>query len=29
DYDFMYSRSYLDLDNHLWEIAYLDESALK
>lgn len=29
DYDFMYSRSFLDLDNHLWEIAYLDESALQ
>ncbi|MBC2276842.1 VOC family protein [Listeria welshimeri] len=28
DYDFMYSRSFLDLDKHLWEIVYLDESAL-
>ncbi|MBC1743292.1 VOC family protein [Listeria welshimeri] len=28
DYDFMYSRSFLDIDKHLWEIVYLDESAL-
>lgn len=26
--DFMYSWSFQDLDNHLWEVAYLDESKI-
>ncbi|HLC92900.1 MAG TPA: VOC family protein [archaeon] len=26
DYGWMYSRSFLDLDGHMWEIFYMDES---
>jgi predicted lactoylglutathione lyase len=28
DHGFMYVRSFEDLDGHLWEIAYMDMSAL-
>lgn len=27
DHGFMYTRSFQDLDGHLWEIIYMDESA--
>ncbi len=29
DYGWMYGRSFQDIDGHLWEIFYMDESALK
>lgn len=29
DYGFMYQWSFQDLDGHLWEIVYMDESALQ
>lgn len=29
DHGFMYSWSFQDLDNHLWELAYMDPSALQ
>ncbi|MFF3287129.1 VOC family protein [Streptomyces sp. NPDC003023] len=29
DYGFMYNRSFHDLDNHMWEIAWLDMDAMK
>lgn len=27
-YDFMYGRSFQDCDGHLWEVFYMDESAM-
>jgi predicted lactoylglutathione lyase len=29
DHGWMYGRSFEDIDGHLWEIIYMDESALK
>ena len=29
DYGFMYSRSFEDIDGHLWEIFYMDENAME
>jgi uncharacterized protein len=29
DHGWMYERSFEDIDGHLWEIVYMDESALK
>jgi predicted lactoylglutathione lyase len=29
DHGWMYGRSFEDIDGHLWEIVYMDESALK
>lgn len=29
DHDFMYSRSFEDLDGHIWEVFFMDESAAK
>ncbi|UKS25475.1 VOC family protein [Paenibacillus sp. HWE-109] len=29
DHGFMYSRSFQDIDGHLWEVFYMDESALQ
>jgi predicted lactoylglutathione lyase len=29
DYGFMYGRSFNDLDGHIWEIIYMDPSAIK
>ena len=29
DYDFMYQRSFHDLDGHLWEIAWMDPVAVE
>ena len=29
DYGWMYGRSFEDIDGHLWEIIYMDESALR
>lgn len=29
DYGWMYGRSFQDIDGHLWEIIYMDESAIK
>lgn len=29
DYGWMYGRSFQDIDGHLWEIFYMDESAVK
>lgn len=29
DYGWMYGRSFQDIDRHLWEIFYTDESAAK
>lgn len=29
DYGWMYGRSFQDIDGHLWEIMYMDESAVK
>lgn len=29
DYGWMYGRSFEDIDGHLWEIIYMDESAMK
>ena len=29
DYGWMYSRSFEDLDGHIWEIFYMDEEAKK
>lgn len=29
DYGWMYGRAFQDIDGHLWEIAYMDESAIK
>jgi predicted lactoylglutathione lyase len=29
DHGWMYSRSFQDVDGHLWEIFYMDESAMK
>jgi predicted lactoylglutathione lyase len=28
DQGFMYGRSFNDLDGHLWEVVYMDESAI-
>ncbi|GGA09463.1 extradiol dioxygenase [Paenibacillus marchantiophytorum] len=29
DHGFMYSRSFQDIDGHLWEVFYMDESAIQ
>lgn len=29
EYEYMYSRSFLDLDKHLWEILYFNEDAFE
>jgi predicted lactoylglutathione lyase len=29
DHGWMYGRSFEDIDGHLWEIIYMDESAIK
>ena len=29
DYGWMYGRSFEDIDGHLWEIIYMDETALR
>ncbi len=29
DYGWMYGRAFQDIDGHLWEIIYMDESAIK
>ena len=29
DYGWMYGRAFQDIDVHLWEIIYMDESAIK
>jgi hypothetical protein len=29
DYGWMYGRGFEDIDGHLWEIIYMDESAIK
>jgi uncharacterized protein len=29
DHGWMYGRSFEDIDGHLWEIIYMDESAMK
>ncbi len=29
DYDFMYSRSFQDLDGHLWEVLYMNPASVK
>ena len=29
DYGWMYGRSFQDIDGHLWEIVYMDESAIQ
>ncbi|MFB9988330.1 VOC family protein [Bacillus benzoevorans] len=29
DHGFMYIWGFQDLDGHLWEVAYMDESAMK
>lgn len=29
DYGFMYSHSYRDLDGHIWELIYMDPSAIQ
>jgi predicted lactoylglutathione lyase len=28
DHGFMYGRSFLDLDNHVWEVTWVDQSAI-
>ena len=29
DHGWMYGRSFEDIDGHLWEVIYMDESAMK
>ena len=29
DYGWMYGRGFQDIDGHLWELAYMDETAVK
>jgi uncharacterized protein len=29
DHGWMYGRSFQDIDGHIWEIIYMDESAMK
>ena len=29
DHGFMYSRSFQDIDGHIWEVLYMDESAVQ
>ena len=29
EYDFMYGRSFEDLDGHIWEVIWMDPSAIK
>jgi uncharacterized protein len=29
DHGWMYGRSFQDIDGHLWEIIYMDESAIQ
>jgi uncharacterized protein len=29
DYGFMYGHGFQDLDGHIWELAYMEQSAIK